>query len=233
MKFQIATLMSVLAASSHAALVINPTGVTSSVAVNSGNDPSDLNAGTSLTNAALWDTGDTVDATALAVTHTATFGSNYLTTAPTVGDYFTSGSPSPLLTFTLGSTFNDVDSIVLWNYTPGGGSGYNSGVQTFSLAFYDATNTIQIGSTLTGLSITRTASGSASTAQQIFFGSGVNFDGVGVVRMTVTDNYFGASGGTGGDRVGLAEVRFTQVPEPSAALLGGLGILGLLRRRRG
>ncbi|MCH7226808.1 PEP-CTERM sorting domain-containing protein [Haloferula sp. A504] len=32
--------------------------------------------------------------------------------------------------------------------------------------------------------------------------------------------------------VGLNEVQFTAVPEPSAVLLGGLGLLGLLRRRR-
>jgi MYXO-CTERM domain-containing protein len=30
----------------------------------------------------------------------------------------------------------------------------------------------------------------------------------------------------------LNEVRFTVIPEPSAALLGGLGMLVLLRRRR-
>lgn len=49
--------------------------------------------------------------------------------------------------------------------------------------------------------------------------------------MTMTDNYFGESGGAGGERVGLSEVRFSQVPEPTAALLGGIGLLALLRRR--
>ena len=44
-------------------------------------------------------------------------------------------------------------------------------------------------------------------------------------------------GGTDGDaaggwRVDKLEVTFTQVPEPSVALLGGLGLLGLLLRRR-
>jgi hypothetical protein len=34
------------------------------------------------------------------------------------------------------------------------------------------------------------------------------------------------------NRVGFAEIAVTAVPEPRAALLGGLGLLGLLRRRR-
>jgi hypothetical protein len=36
----------------------------------------------------------------------------------------------------------------------------------------------------------------------------------------------------GGNRLGLNGMQITQVPEPSAALLGGLGVLALLRRRR-
>jgi hypothetical protein len=34
------------------------------------------------------------------------------------------------------------------------------------------------------------------------------------------------------DGMGLAGIQIVQVPEPSAAILGGLGVLGLLRRRR-
>ena len=55
--------------------------------------------------------------------------------------------------------------------------------------------------------------------------------------MTITDNYFTApgdgSGGTlaGGDRVGLGEVAFEIVPEPSSLSLLLIGILGLRRRR--
>lgn len=47
------------------------------------------------------------------------------------------------------------------------------------------------------------------------------------VRWDVTD-------GSGGGNKGLSEMIFyaTNVPEPSAALLGGLGVLALLRRRR-
>lgn len=36
----------------------------------------------------------------------------------------------------------------------------------------------------------------------------------------------------GSDFYGLSEIRFAAIPEPSAALLGSLGLLALLRRRR-
>jgi hypothetical protein len=55
------------------------------------------------------------------------------------------------------------------------------------------------------------------------------------VQLEVTDNYFGQPGITaGGDRAGIGEVRYATevVPELSSALLGALGLLGLLRRRR-
>ncbi len=48
------------------------------------------------------------------------------------------------------------------------------------------------------------------------------------LRITIwSQNY-----GTGGTHVAFDNVRLTAIPEPSAALLGGLGLLALLRRRR-
>ena len=62
----------------------------------------------------------------------------------------------------------------------------------------------------------------------------VNFSGrnANFIRMTVTDNFFGTH--TGGDRVGISEIRFMgdAVPETSTALLAALGSLCILRRRR-
>ena len=55
------------------------------------------------------------------------------------------------------------------------------------------------------------------------------------VEMTITDNYYSGGGlgpPAGGDRVGLGEIAFEAIPEPSTALLGGVALLGLLRRRR-
>jgi hypothetical protein len=47
------------------------------------------------------------------------------------------------------------------------------------------------------------------------------------VKFTIT-----SSSGGNGNYVGLSEVKFSAIPEPGSALLGGLGLLMLLRRRR-
>ncbi|MFN5960124.1 MAG: PEP-CTERM sorting domain-containing protein, partial [Verrucomicrobiota bacterium] len=57
------------------------------------------------------------------------------------------------------------------------------------------------------------------------------------IRATFTDNHFDpANAGAGGDRLGIAEIRFTggePIPEPGSALLAGLGLIAAsLRRRR-
>jgi len=59
-----------------------------------------------------------------------------------------------------------------------------------------------------------------------------------VALGSITARYIGIEILTAGnadptDRVGFAQVEFTAIPEPSAVLLGGLGALLLLRRRRG
>jgi hypothetical protein len=58
------------------------------------------------------------------------------------------------------------------------------------------------------------------------------------VEFTTDDNYFvapgnGSTGGlAGGDRVGLGEISFTSVPEPTTGLLAFAGLALLARRRR-
>ena len=56
----------------------------------------------------------------------------------------------------------------------------------------------------------------------------LNQSGVTHVRIGIDSSW----NGTTNDYVGLNEVKFTAVPEPTAALLGSLGALSLLRRRR-
>lgn len=54
----------------------------------------------------------------------------------------------------------------------------------------------------------------------------------GVVGQQMTIVVGVANGNDIGDRVIFDDVSLTSIPEPSAALLGGLGVLALLRRRR-
>lgn len=65
---------------------------------------------------------------------------------------------------------------------------------------------------------------------------GQTFSNVSTVQVYPLDNYFSIPGATGGDRIGIAELRFigaSAVPEPTAALtaLLGLGLLAVRRRR--
>lgn len=216
-----------------AATIITPNEPTSNVAANANSTLVGLVNGVGLSSTVT--TGmDT--AAALAVTH-ATAGpiaDSYVTPGTGGGtDYFATGTV-PVLTFTLGGTFNDINSIVVWNYAQESGPGVpaRNSTRTFTLEFFsDAAATVSLG-TATGLTLSQSVGGAPQVAQQVFFAGGADFDGVQAIKMTLTDNYFGTGAGAGGDRVGLAEVRFSQVPEPSIALLGGLGLLGLLRRRR-
>lgn len=53
------------------------------------------------------------------------------------------------------------------------------------------------------------------------------------VRVEATSTYFGQPGaGAGGDRLGIGEIAFEQIPEPSAAMLSLLAGTLLFRRRR-
>ena len=122
------------------------------------------------------------------------------------------------ITFDLGSEM-DLDGAWIWNYNQDshGGRGYlNYDIYVGGSGDSAATTLL-----LEGASITREAGGSPVSAQfEAFSASDVQY-----VKFV--------SQSTGGNNViGLSEVRFSQVPEPSAVALFGLGGLGLLARRR-
>jgi hypothetical protein len=136
-------------------------------------------------------------------------------------DFFAAGGIAPILTIDLGSTFNLV-GMVSWGYNFFGANHANF-MKTSTLEFSsDGGATYH---TTTG--VTTPFPGTFNLASSTSFPQvSANF-----VRLTVTDNHF--DGITdGGDRVGISELRFLAVPEPSTSLLGALASLALLRRRR-
>jgi MYXO-CTERM domain-containing protein len=182
--------------------------------------------------------GDTV-AHALTVNHS--FGGGFADSWVSNGhspDYFAVAAP-PTIVLDLGSE-QTVGTIILWQYENSGGSNSTDGARdgndtlTMNIRF----NTEAEGSS------SFTGSSTTITMKEVWLGlGGVNSaqafalptPTARYVQLEVTDNYYGQPNiVAGGDRVGIGEVRFATeaVPEPSSALLGALGLLGLLRRRR-
>lgn len=132
----------------------------------------------------------------------------------------------PVLTFDLGAD-TDINGIHTWGYATTNANG----VKDFSLRF--ATDAEGTGGF--GTSITLTPSFSMTidnTVPQTFgFGEVVTARYVELTAHSTHITNGGNGPPAGGDRVGLGEVSFT--PEPSAALLGliGVGALALRRRR--
>ena len=128
-------------------------------------------------------------------------------------------SPNVEVVFDLGGTFT-VDSVHLWNFNWANGvTGW--GTQRLDLSFStDGGSTY--GNTVQNLAFTRNVHPNPIPAQTQTFAA-VS----GVTHIKVSDLVYFA-----GPYVGFAEIRFGAIPEPSTALLGGLGLLALLRRRR-
>lgn len=165
-------------------------------------------------------------------------GSTWVTDAP--GGFpsdYVAVAGAPVITLDLG-----VDSLLseisVWGYS----SGNANGASEFSLRF--ATSAEGTGGFGSSIAYNPTFGGAPGTPEAVPnddvnrlsypFSENVTAR---YVELTITDNWFNdATGGTadppGGDRVGLGEVAFEVIPEPSAGLFGALGLLLILRRRR-
>jgi hypothetical protein len=106
-----------------------------------------------------------------------------------------------------------------------------------SSALFAGTQTITWVMNNTGSSLNYFAPTSASTAlandkADLWVGTTKILNSVAVqtTSQTITDLKFAFTAGTG--TIGIDNIQITVIPEPSAALLGGLGMLALLRRRR-
>ena len=117
---------------------------------------------------------------------------------------------------------NSLSGILIGNYwEPAYGGQTQRGISTFGLQV----------STDGGISYSanlQTVNPAQSTGNIQYIDLGTTYTGVTNVKFNDVTNFYN----DGSDVMGLNEVRFTVVPEPSAALLGGLGMLCLLHRRR-
>lgn len=159
-------------------------------------------------------------------------------------DYFDTGFGStnqPSAIFDLGVD-SFLSSIVLWQYQNDGGASFAVGNHTRTVTLQFNTSAQGTGSfsgpvtTLTMLPVTdgdgipSNDLGGINSAQVFGLAGMARY-----ARLTITDNYRGFQGITGGgDRAGLGELRFVgeAVPEPGTAALGVLAGFTLLRRRR-
>lgn len=152
---------------------------------------------------------------------TATTGSAYGFNAP--GQFLSDNVNGTTFTFTFTGA-PTIGEILVWNFSQTAIRGLDaiSNVEVDTGAGFSsvmsATPLLPAGDTTGG----RTA----FTAQVLDLPSA--YTGVTAIRLTV------AQGITGGTETagGFDQVAFSSVPEPSVSLLGGLGLLGLLRRRR-
>jgi hypothetical protein len=137
------------------------------------------------------------------------------------GDFYAQGGNAPVFTFNLGGSYSVTD-FAIWGYHFNGNNANHPKNITLEFSLNGG------GSFGTPVNIVVPNAGAFNSADVVNF-SAQTAD---FVRMTVTDNYFGSY--AGGDRVGIAEVRFMgdAVPEPGVTLLGAIGSLALLGRRR-
>lgn len=155
-------------------------------------------------------------------------GYNWVTIAPNpVEDYY-NVFPAPILIIDLGEDLL-LTEISIWNYA----TNNTNGAKDFSLRFATGAE----GPDGFGTSIAYNPSFEAPFDPLVRSSHPFSQPVVArYVEMTITDNWAGFQGAmAGGDRVGLGEIAFAAVPEPSAtaALLAAGSLLAARRTRRG
>lgn len=142
---------------------------------------------------------------------------------PAGGYFFDEGGVAPVFEMAITSDPASpyINSIIFWGYHFGGTNG--NSVSRISLEF-SSDNGATIFDSRNDISIPLTAEQAVRAMFAPVLGD-TNF-----IRMTVTDNHFGNA--AGGDRVGIAELRFTAIPEPTSAVALLPILMALISNRR-
>lgn len=163
---------------------------------------------------------------------------SHLDTESTVANgasYATTSVTSPTNRFPVTITLDftqavDLSKFYLWNHSNNNNNtSQNNGVRDFSLTFFDGASGggNQIGSVFNGVAAAAPSTTNTNYAAQVFDFGSTHAD-VRSIRFLITSKQSLATDGF----VAVREIGFEAIPEPSSALLGGLGLLALLRRRR-
>lgn len=151
-------------------------------------------------------------------------------------------NPAWQITVDLGGNY-PLEQVHVWNYREGAGLNDSRGLRNVEIYVSpdgDAANLVKL--TTNGTGAHDNGSGGfifpVAPTDAEYLGFDLDMSGVTNVALLGGARLFRVDGGsdtwTGGTGWGgLAEIQFgTSIPEPSVALLGGLGVLALLRRRR-
>lgn len=225
-----------LAASSHAAVILQPTAITATSQAGAvynasfARDQSGFLSGS-------YTSGVSDFATTLATLQHRNGNSGTSSTSigwassfnPTLSSSPSAATNHAVLTIDMGATVS-VSQIGIWMYLNGNPTSPNGGV-------FDSTKEFEVFSSSSSdrLTATLVSLGSFTLSDDNAARTGFAFD-----ITDATSQYFVVNvkslhtdtAPAGNDHASFGEIAFEQVPEPSAALLGGLGLLALLRRRR-
>jgi hypothetical protein len=195
--FLLPVLLSAFSSALHAADLLTPVSVTSSTSGSDSFSASNLIDNSGLSSAATL-------ANYQSVTHASAANPSRAWATTTSGgsgsDYFAAGGVPPTLTFTLDDS-HFVTDLVVWGYFFTSPS--NNEAKSFTVEFSSD------GGASWPDSVALTHNRSAGNSDNISFGAGYNAN---TIRLTITDNHFGAPGAVGGRQVGLGEVKFIGGP---------------------
>lgn len=155
------------------------------------------------------------------LTHAGSGAANAWVTDAFFPDYYTGGGAVPVMTFELDAEY-DLTDLVAWNYSVPGNA-----ARDVLLEFFTDDGTTFIDAVMVEIPQL------AGPGHVIDLGGSFDAD---TVRVSFLTNWVGF--GAGGDRVGLAELRFigeaagAGVPEPTTGMLLMLGAAGLAMRRK-